>query len=386
MRITVDVSPAVHHHAGLGTYARELLGALIEQGGANEYYALYHSPRPLAPSDAPLDRVPMFRVPLDAKPWRMSVLAAYYTGRTMDRWLPVSDLFHATDHLLPPLRHSTSVFTIHDLIFRFYPQYHLPLNRWFLTLMLPKFMRRADAIIAVSENTRRDVTRLMQIPRDKITVIYEGVGREFTPVPDSETLARARDKFKLPARFILFLGTIEPRKNLTALFDAYAALLKREPDLAPLVVAGRKGWLYEPILKRARDLGISERVHLLGWVDSSDAPALYRLARVFVFPSLYEGFGLPPLEAMACGTPVVCSNASSLPEVVGDAGIPVDPHDTGALAQAIARVLADDALRADLSARGLVQAGKFTWERAARETLAVYERVAAVKRKGSEPR
>ncbi len=377
MRVTVDISPAVHHHAGLGRYAAELLAALAALDGDDRFCAFYYAPRGDERPEPPLDRLPAQTVRLSAKPWRMSVLLAYLAGLNMDRWLPSGDLFHATDHLLPPLGASASVFTIHDLIFRFYPEYHLPLNRWYLSLMLPRFMRRADAIIAVSENTRRDVTRLMQIPADKITVIYEGVNPSFRPVRDAAELVRVRERYRLPGRYVLYLGTIEPRKNLVTLLEAYRALLAREKDMPDLVIAGRKGWLYQPVFDRVRELGLAPRVRFTDWIASDDAPALLSAADVFVFPSLYEGFGLPPLEAMACGTPVICSNASSLPEVVGEAGVLFDPQDPGALAGALARVLADESLRAELRERGLAQAARFSWERAARETLAVYRQAAA---------
>lgn len=374
MKITFDISPYVHHHAGLGRYAGELLAAMQEIAPQNEYLGLYHATREMS-VDGELHDLKTTRVPLGAKPWRMSVLLAYYARLNMDRWLPSSDIFHGTDHLLPPLENSRAVFTIHDLIFRFFPEYHLPLNRWFLDLMLPKFMQRADAIIAVSENTKRDVVRLMNIPAEKIFVIYEGVNPSFRPIENREALERARAAYNLPARFILFFSTIEPRKNLVTLLDAYAGLLKQNSDISPLVVMGRKGWLYQATLQHIHDLGLTERVILTDWVRGEDVAAVINLATVFVFPSLYEGFGLTPLEAMACGTPVISSNASSLPEVIGDAGILIEPRDAHGFAQAITRVLNDDALRQELRARGLKQARQFTWERAARETLALYERV-----------
>lgn len=374
MRITLDISPYVHHHAGLGRYAGELTAALARTAPENEYLGLYHATRAM-PIEGELRNMKTARVPLNAKPWRMSVLAAYYARLNMDGQLPACDVFHATDHLLPPLKKASSVFTIHDLIFRFFPEYHLPLNRRFLGLMLPKFMQRADAIIAVSEHTRRDVTKLMGIPAEKIRVIYEGVHPSFRRIENRAGLERVRATYHLPPRFILFFSTIEPRKNLVTLLDAYAALLQQEAQTLPLVVAGRKGWLYQETLQHLHDLGLNERVQLTDWIAHDDVPALLNLADVFVYPSLYEGFGLPPLEAMACGTPVISSNASSLPEVVGDAGILVEPKDVQGLAQAITRVLQDDALRQALRAKGLAQASQFTWERAARETLAVYELV-----------
>lgn len=375
MRITFDISAAVHHHAGLGRYAQELLAALTAVDHANEYQAFYHAASADEKPDAPLDGIHAHRMSLSAKPWRMSVLLAYLTGMRMDRWLPRGDIFHATEHLLPPMGSCKTVFTIHDLIFRFFPEYHLPLNRWYLSFMLPRFMQRADAIIAVSEHTRGDVSRLMGIPRERITVVYEGVHPAFHPIHEPEELMRVREKYRLPERFILYLSTIEPRKNISGLLHAYRCLLDRGDTTLDLVVAGRKGWLYEPVFQAVRELGLEERVHFTGWVAEGDAPALFNAAQVFVYPSLYEGFGLPPLEAMACGTPVVCSNAASLPEVVGDAAILVNPHDVDEMASAIARVLSDPMRRQEMCAKSLAQAAQFTWERAARETLQVYERV-----------
>lgn len=374
MKIALDISPYVHHHAGLGRYAGELLNALVELAPQHAYIGLYHSARPLTAEGLPRS-VTLARVPLSAKPWRMSVLTAYYARLNMDRLLPRCDVFHATDHLLPPLQAARSVFTIHDLIFRFFPQYHLPLNRRFLDLMLPRFLQRANAVIAVSENTKRDVMRWMNVPAEKISVIYEGVNPMFRPLRARDELERVRAAYGLPPRFILFFSTIEPRKNLVTLLDAYAALLKQNATLPPLVVMGRKGWLYQATLDRIRDLGLTDHVILTDWVKGEDVPAVINLAEVFVFPSLYEGFGLTPLEAMACGTPVISSNASSLPEVIGDAGILIPPRDVDGFARAIARVLEDEPLRRDLQQRALLQASKFTWERAARATLEVYARV-----------
>lgn len=376
MRIAVDISPWVHHHAGLGRYAGELVAALTRVAPAASLVGLYNSPRPLA-LEAPLAQLETAHVPLNAKPWRLSVLLAYLLRVNMDRWLPSADVFHATDHLLPRLGRAATVFTIHDLIFRFFPEYHLPLNRWYLRLMLPRFIRRADALIAVSNHTARDVAQWLDIPREKLTVVYEGVNPRYQPLQDRAELERVRAVYRLPPRFILFLGTIEPRKNLLTLLESYAALLNSHTEVPPLVVAGRKGWLYKPTLARIDELGLTEHIRLTDWIAEADVPALLNLAEVFVYPSLYEGFGLPPLEAMACGTPVVCSNASSLPEVVSDAGILFDPRDSAALTNALGCLLDSPTQRAELRARGIARARRFTWERAARETLAVYQRAAA---------
>ena len=374
MQICFDLSPAVHHHAGIGRYAYELLTALTRLDRANAYRVFHNRLAPGECIDAPLDQLPRTVIPLTAKPWRMSVLLADFLRVPMDRWIPGVDVFHGTDHLLPPFSRARTVFTLHDLIFKFFPEYHLPLNRAFLGLMLPRFLRRADAIIAVSECTKRDAIRLYHLPPERITVIYEGVDPALRPESDSARIAQARARYAHDQPFILYLGTIEPRKNIVALIDAVRALRARGLPHR-LLIAGRKGWLYQPTLDHVAQMGMSDAVDFLDYVPDAELPALFSACDAFVFPSLYEGFGLPPLEAMACSAPVVCSNTSSLPEVVGDAAVLFDPRDIGEIASAIERVVSDAALRDELRAKGIAQAAKFSWERAARETLAVYESV-----------
>ncbi|MBI3912588.1 MAG: glycosyltransferase family 4 protein, partial [Chloroflexi bacterium] len=317
MKITFDLSPAVHHHAGLGRYAHELLAALVAAGAANTYTAFYNDPQKLS-SAPPLDQLPRARVPLGAKPWRMSVWLAHALGVSLDRMLPQCDIFHATEHLLPPLKNAKLIFTLHDLIFQFFPDYHLPLNRWFLVNAMPHFLRRADAIIAVSECTKRDALRLYHLPAEKISVIYEGVNPVLKPETDPGKIKRARARYAKNRRFIFFMATLEPRKNLNRLMDAVRALHLRGLNHR-LLIAGRKGWLYQNIFEHARQIGMQDKIDFLDFVPDQDLPALFAACDAFVFPSLYEGFGLPPLEAMACGAPVIASNTSSLPEILGDA-------------------------------------------------------------------
>ncbi len=384
MNICLDLSPIVHQKAGLASYARELMFQLMELDTDVLWSGFHYNCCPPVPLPPPLDALPRRVVPWGAYRWRLTTALRHLLGLNMDGFFAGVVLFHATEHLLPRLSTVRTVFTLHDLIFLFHPETHKPLNRWFLTLMMPRFLRAADAIIAVSECTKRDAVRFYGIPEEKITVIYEGVSSRFRPV-DPETVQAIRAKYGLPERFILYLGTIEPRKNLTVLLEALHHLLATcalQPaicdDLQPatcdlrLVVVGKKGWLYEGFFRRLRELGLEERVLFTGYVPDEDLPALYSAADLFVFPSLYEGFGLPVLEAMACGVPVVCSRTSSLPEVAGDAALLVDPTDIRALAAAMERILADQTLRATLRARGLARARCFTWEEAARRTLAVY--------------
>jgi glycosyltransferase involved in cell wall biosynthesis len=273
------------------------------------------------------------------------------------------------------------VFTLHDVAYLLFPQYHLLQNRLYLTLMMPRFLARADRVIAVSEATRRDALRFYRLNPGKVVVIPEGVEPRFRPEPDPARLAAVRQKYALPERFILCVGTLEPRKHLPTLLEAYAALRPHHPQLG-LVLAGGKGWLYQSFFERLQSLGLETqtRVTLTGYVPDDDLPALINCAEVFAFPSVFEGFGLPPLEAMACGVPVVCSNASSLPEVVSDAGISLPPADPRAWAEALDRLLTDPVLHADLRTRGLARACQFTWEAAAQRTVEIYRAVEKEKR------
>jgi glycosyltransferase involved in cell wall biosynthesis len=376
MRICLDLSPVVQRKAGLGTYAQRLAEHLLAADRENTYTAFHYGRKVKEPLRPPLDTLPRRAVSWSARPWRLGVAARHFLGLNMDGLFSDVDIFHATEHLLPPLRRVRTVFTFHDAIYALFPQYHLPMNRLFLGLMMPRFLRRADAIIAVSECSKRDAVRLYGIDPACIRVVYEGVDARFQPVTDPTHLAQVRARYGLPERYILYVGTIEPRKNLVALLEAWSKIRNSNFEVRnSLVIAGKKGWLYESFFARLRELGLEGEVLLPGYIADEDLPAVYSAASVFVFPSLYEGFGLPPLEAMACGTPVVCSNASSLPEVCDEAALLVAPTDTSALAQAMARVLSDDSLRATLRAHGLAQAAQFTWARTARETLAVYREV-----------
>lgn len=389
LRVCIDVSAAVHQRAGLGRYAHELVKGLVDLGWGEAFSAdaqadkpslenasplhittFYHQ-RGAAHLEPPIDQLPRLTTRLSVRPWRLMTALAYFTGFGQDRLFGSADIFHATEHLLPRLRHIRSVFTLHDLIFQFDPDSHKPLNIAFLKTLMPRFLRAADAIIAVSECSKRDAVRLYHIPPDKIRVIYEGVDPKFTPITDATKLSEVRAKYRLPDRFIVHgfivhVGTIEPRKNLPLLFEAVQELNQ------PLVVAGRFGWLTEPILAKVKELGIEDRVIFTGFVADEDLPALISAATVLAMPSKYEGFGLPVLEAMACGTPVIASNASSLPEVGGDAALYARPGDVRSWINLLDLVTSDADLRSTLREKGFKQAAKFKWATMARETVEVY--------------
>lgn len=271
------------------------------------------------------------------------------------------------------------VLTLHDMIPYIYPTTHARLTNLLFRRYIPRSLRFVDRIITDSESSRRDIVRFLRFPAERVHAIPIGVAPQFAPASEAERQS-VRKRYGLPNRYILTVGSLIPRKNLETLFSAYHLLRERGATFR-LVVVGPTAWKSAGIFQRLRALGIEEDVLLTGFVADEDLPAFYSCASVFVFPSLYEGFGLPPLEAMACGTPVVASNTSSLPEVVGDAGLLVDPLDVHALAAAIDSLMADQELTTGLIERGFARAGSFTWERTAREHLCVYRKVVTQTRK-----
>jgi glycosyltransferase involved in cell wall biosynthesis len=363
----IDLSAAAHERAGLGRYAASLAEALLAEGVPLTAFVNDASASHLRP---PLSEVPTVTAGLSRKPWRVRAALTYAGGPSVGALNEVR-MFHATEHLLPRIPGARTVFTLHDTAYLLFPQYHLPRNRIFLRHMMPRFLRQADRIIAVSENTRREALRSYDLDPEKIEVIPEGVDERFRPDVDEAEVDRVRRRYALPPRFVLSIGTIEPRKNLTTLLEAFVGVRERHPDVG-LVIAGGKGWMVQPFFERLRALGLEGDAVLPGYVPDDDVPALLNAAEVFAFPSEFEGFGLPPLEAMACGVPVVSSNAASLPEVVGDAGIQLPPGDVRAWVRALDSLLGDPAARADLRVSGIARARRFSWSAAARQTLEVY--------------
>ncbi len=368
MTFTLDVSAAVHRRAGLGRYAESLARALLPLI-PNELACFYNAERGIAPLDG-LAHLPTHTVALGYKPWRMSVWLGQLARLSFNHLIPGATLFHATEHLLPPLRGIPTVLTVHDLIFRHLPEHHKRLNRWYLNATMPLYCRRAAHIIAVSEATRQDLIAAYGVPQEKITVVLEAADPQFKPQPP-ERVMHVRGVYGLPETYLLYVGTIEPRKNLTRLLHAWEPLYLAK-EAPPLAIAGKRGWLAEDFYAALEASPAREGVLFTGFVADDDLPALYSGAMAFVFPSLYEGFGLPPLEALACGAPVLCSNTSSLPEVVGDAALTMDPTSVEAIREGLRRLSGDTLLRAELREKGLRRAAAFSWERAAQETLALY--------------
>lgn len=377
MRIGINYTSALKQGAGIGRYTRGLVSALAELDSANRYTLLISR-------DAPAEKIPPLpanfiikRLPLPER-FLTILWHRFYLPLYIDRWAGPFDLFHSPDFVLPPLHRTPGILTVHDLSFIKHPHGALPQLRSWLNKVVPRSVARSGHILADSDSTKTDLINLLNVPAHKISVVGAGVEARFRPITDPRALALVGQKYALPQKFILSVGTLEPRKNFDGLMAAFNRIESAFPDLH-LVIAGGKGWLYEGIFAAAAQSPAAARIHLIGFVADDDLPALYSLAHLFAYPSHYEGFGIPVLEAMACGTPVVTANNSSLPEVAGQAAVLVPAEDTSALAAALRDLLTDLPLRQTCVERGFKQAGIFTWAAAAQKLLDVYRQISPVR-------
>lgn len=377
MIIGVDYTAAVRQGAGIGRYTRELLRSAIALGGPF-HYVLFYAAGDLSPQSpyvadlqqlcATYTNIRAIPIPISARLltilWqrlRLPLRVEHFTGRL--------DVLHAPDFVLPPTRART-LLTVHDLTFLVQPECFEAALQRYLSTAVPRSLRRADLVLADSHATAADLVRQLHVAPERVTVVYPGVAPRFQPLPAS-SMESVRQRLGLPAEFLLFVGTLEPRKNLVRLLEAFSQI----STPIRLVLAGRKGWLYAEIFATVERLRLNDRVYFLDFVDDADLPSLYNLARVFVYPSLYEGFGLPVVEALACGTPVVTSAVASLPEVAGNAAILIDPLDSAAIAAGIQQALMD---AGRLRVLGPIQARNFTWEQSARTLLECYRTVMCI--------
>jgi glycosyltransferase involved in cell wall biosynthesis len=380
MRIAIDYSAAVNQRAGVGRLVRNQVLALAEVDPDNDYRLVYA--RPNRGSDPQFPRARNFsRHELSVRERWLTILwhrakipvpADWFSG-------PV-DLYHSPDFVLPPLRHARGILTVHDLAFLMRPECADASLRAYLEEVVPRSVRRADFIIADSENTRNDLVVLLGVRPSSIAVVPGGVEDRFAPVTDAAQLRQARRHLGVgDAPFVLAIGVLEPRKNLNRLMDAFFALKESgrvAPDLK-LVLAGGKGWLFDGIFEHHAASPIHDDILLPGFVPDELLPAVYSAAEALAFPSLYEGFGLPILEAMACGTPVVASWASCLPEVAEGAALLIDPTNVESLTNSLEQALTDPDARTQLIEQGRRRASEYSWRRAAEGLLDVYRRVAA---------
>lgn len=372
-RIALDYTPAFEQTGGIGRYARELTAALAATDSANSYRLFV----------AGATKTQLSHPPAENFTWKPTRISAKWLARLWHRiGLPVPvetfigpvDLYHATDFVLPPTRSGTrTLLTVHDLSFIRVPNTASPTLKAYLDEFVPRSVEAADHVLADSAATKSDLIDLYGTRADKITVLYSGVDSGFSQVSDPMELERVSVKYSLEKiSYLLSVGTVQPRKNYSRVIEALSAVRRMGHDLH-YVIAGASGWLEDEMLQTIKRTGMNDCVHLLGLVEDRDLPALYSGATMLVMVSLYEGFGLPVLEAMACGTPVITSNLSSLPEIGGDAALLVDPYDTAAIRKAILEIETDADRRAQLIQAGFLQAKQFTWMRAARQLRTIYD-------------
>jgi len=377
LNIGIDYTAALKQGGGIGRYTRGLVTALAQLDQQNQYTLM------LTP-DAPREGLAFFqphpnfshkRYPLPER-WMTIGWHRLYLPLPVEWFCGPVDLFHSPNFILPPTRRAKRLLTVHDLSFIRHPQGAVDnLRRW-LEKVVPRSLARADHVLADSQSTKQDLIDIFNVSPAQITVVGAGVEARFQPITDVTRLNQVRRRYRLPPEnFILSVGTLEPRKNFTGLIHAFEQSPVRETH--HLVIAGGKGWLYDEIFATAANSSVADRIHLIGFVADEDLPALYSLAHLFAYPSHYEGFGIPIIEAMACGTPVVCANNSSLPEVAGNAAWQVAATDTIALSEAIYCLGVENSLREKYIERGITQAKKFNWPAAASRLLNVYSKLLA---------
>ena len=374
LRIAIDARKL--HDYGIGTYVRNLTHCLARRDDP-DHYVLLCRPRDV---DYVRSLGPRFE-PLAEQAANYSVREQLSIPLALSR--ARVDLFHAPHYVVSPLTRIPYVVTIHDCIHLRFPQY-LPnrLAPLYARTMMRAAAKRAKRVLTVSEASKQDILHYLRIPADKVEVIYNALDTRLAASPTTEDMARVRERFQLTSPFILYAGNIKPHKNVDRLIEAYSILRRRGVLGVKLLIIGDEISKYPNLRRLVHRFQLHQHVRFLGFVPEATLSALYRLASVFVFPSLYEGFGLPPLEAMAAGAPVITSNVSSLPEVVGDAALLIDPMDAGAIADAMSRVLGEPDLRADLIRRGFDRIRAFSWERSVARVHEVYAELCGVAHAG----
>jgi glycosyltransferase involved in cell wall biosynthesis len=382
MRIAIDIVPLMKLKTGIACYIENLISQFIKIAPENDYYLcdmlwgqrfynLIGRKENLPNMIGFLENMSRIAFPL-----QITARIAFTCYAKMIREavrVEEMDLFFGPSFKGIFRKDLKTVVTIHDMSHEYYPE---AVNQIILSALkkeLPKTAQSAHAIIAGSQNTKKDILKFLNIPDNKVKVIYHGVDKQFRPINDKELLDVIKKKYDLPRRFILYIGAIQPRKNISGIIRAYGVLRKDPSFEHHLVMAGGVGWKNKDIYRLVEELGLKNQIKFLSYIEDTDLPAIYNLSEAFVFPSFYEGFGFPVLEAMACGVPVVTSNVSSLPEIGGDAVVYVNPHSVEEIADAVRMALSDEALRNRCTLKGLERARLFTWEKCGNETLKTFE-------------
>lgn len=377
MRIAIDAHSVGNKLGGNESYATNLIEALAEIDNVNQYTIFvttreardrFSNRWPNFQVRATLPHTPFVRIPLtlsaELRRNRVDVLHVQFTA--------------------PPFSPCPVVVSIHDLSFEHLPETFKRRSRLQMRLTVRHSARNAAQVIALSEHARTDLINTYNLRPEKVNVVPLAASDRFAPVRDDNELQRVRQIYGIDRNYVLSVGSIQPRKNLRRLIEAYSVLRREQPEckLPQLVLVGKNAWLYDETLQSLKDRDIGASIILTGYVPESDLPALYSGALCFIYPSYFEGFGLPPLEAMKCGAPVIVGNRTSLPEVVGDAALMIDPFDVNAIAAAIQKVITDSDFRSELRVKGLQRAKQFDWKETARRTLAVYEKAFSLSRTG----
>lgn len=364
MRIGYEITAVSEQPSGVGTYALQLLRGMVEEEREHEYLLFSNRPHHRQHIGALSGLHDMMR-PFPSRMLWMQLLLPGQLGALRP------DLCHYPNSIAPLRSPCPYVITVHDMTLSQMPRYHPWRKQLLVRPLVPLVARRATRVITVSSQARDDVVRLLRIPASRVSVIPEAAAPIFRPVARAEQ-ERVRERYGLRKPFVLYMGTLEPRKNLIRLIQAWHRLRQRAAIPHQLVLVGAPGWQYGPIYAAARRLGYADDVIFAGYLPREDLPGLVCAADAFAFPSLAEGFGLPALEAMACGTPTLISDTPALREVAGDAALAANPRDVAALSAALERLLTDEPLRERLRGAGIARAALFSWRRTARETLAVY--------------
>jgi glycosyltransferase involved in cell wall biosynthesis len=371
MRIGIDATALPPQPVGAGNYIIQLIRALASLK-VNDEFVIFAQQRGQALISLPENDSFEWTILEDRNPVSRLIWEQTLFPQLIKR--SGVDLLHSMHYTRPVRLPCASVVTFHDMTFFLYPELHTRAKRLFFPLAIRASARQADALTAVSESTRQDAIRILGISPEKIAATQLGVDPAFRPINDAGFKRVIAEKYDLPERFILYVGLLEPRKNLPMLIRAYKRLIDGGENFK-LVLVGRYGWRYEELLRQINNLDLEGMVHFTGYVSQEDLPLVYNLSSLFVYPTLYEGFGLPALEAMACGVPVITTDVSSLPEIVGEAGILVPVNNVEALYGAMIAVLGDEDLRRKMINKGIQRAAKFTWEQTAKLTFQVYQQV-----------
>lgn len=376
MRIGINARYLQKEYTGIENYLLQLLLNLNKATGDNEYFLFFGNDGliPEALKSRNFKNI-ISKIPCNNQITKI-IWSHFYLPFLARRFK--LDVFHEPLFIAPLFKQCPTVITVYDLAFLRLPDCYTYRNKLYLKTLLSKSIKEADAVIAISESTKKDILDNFG-SSEKLHTVYGGVSLEFKRIDDHTVLEKVKRIYKIEGDFVLTASLITPRKNMVRLIRAFRSLRERSNYNYKLVIAGGKGWGWEAVYKEAVDSGYENDIIFCGYVPDEHLIALYNLAKIFVYPSLYEGFGLPALEGMACGCPVITSRISSLPEVCADAALFVDPYDTEELSHSIEKLLKDQLLRQTLILKGYQQANKFSWQRAAGETLAIYERVASKK-------